>query len=76
MYQFILAIDFELSAIRKSPGRRLMIPFVRFSVNKGNMVRKAIINGIPSGSRKIKANKIKEMTGTERMIVSRGRNNS
>ena len=40
------------------------------------MVRNAIIKGILSAFRKIKARSINEMTGTERMIASNGRNSS
>jgi hypothetical protein len=40
------------------------------------MVRKAIIKGILSAFRKIKAKSINEMTGMERMMASNGRNSS
>ena len=58
------------------PGRRSRIPRVRFSVSSGNMVRKAIIKGILSGFRNISAKSMKDMTGIERMMASRGLNNS
>ena len=48
----------------------------RFAVRSGNMVRKAIIKGIISAFRKIKAKSINEMTGMERMMASNGRNSS